>query len=68
MLNVNVRAPDAALYLELAESTLAKMRVRGDGPVYYKIGRAVVYAREELDRWLASKRRLNTSQHAPKVK
>ena len=56
------RAPDAARYLGLAESTLAKMRLRGDGPAYSKAGRAVIYALAELDRWLASLRRLNTSQ------
>lgn len=61
----NYRAPDAALYLGLAESTLAKMRLRGDGPSYSKAGRAVIYARAELDRWLTSLRRSNTSQRAP---
>ncbi len=60
----NYRAPDAARYLGLAESTLAKMRLRGDGPAYSKAGRAVIYARAELDRWLASLRRRNTSERA----
>lgn len=60
----NYRAPDAARYLGLAESTLAKMRLRGDGPAYFKAGRAVIYARAELDRWLTSLRRRNTSQRA----
>ncbi len=61
----NYRAPDAAQYLGLAESTLAKMRLRGDGPIYSKAGRAVIYARAELDRWLASLQRSNTSQRSP---
>jgi hypothetical protein len=61
----NYRAPDAARYLGLAESTLAKMRLRGDGPAYSKAGRAVIYARAELDRWLASLTRQNTSQRKP---
>jgi predicted DNA-binding transcriptional regulator AlpA len=61
----NYRAPDAAQYLGLAESTLAKMRLRGDGPRYAKAGRAVIYERAELDRWLTSLRRSNTSQRTP---
>ncbi|MBL8808126.1 MAG: helix-turn-helix domain-containing protein [Rhodospirillales bacterium] len=65
MEKLNYRAPDAAQYLGLAESTLAKMRLRGDGPGYSKAGRAVIYARAELDRWLASLRRSNTSQRSP---
>ena len=49
-----MRAPDAAAYLGLSPSTLAKMRVRGDGPVYAKAGpRVVVYAVEDLDAYLA---------------
>ncbi len=65
MENEYLRAPDTARYLGLAESTLAKMRLRGDGPSYSKAGRAVIYARAELDRWLASLRRSNTSQRSP---
>lgn len=61
----NYRAPDAARYLGLAASTLAKMRLRGDGPHFSKAGRAVIYSRAELDHWLASLRRQNTSQRTP---
>lgn len=67
MENPNYRAPVAAQYLGLAESTLAKMRLRGDGPVYFKAGRAVIYARADLDRWLEGLRRTNTSQRMPSV-
>ena len=58
-----MRAPDAAAYLGLAPSTLAKMRVRGDGPVYSKAGpRIVVYAVEDLDGYLSARRRNSTSE------
>jgi hypothetical protein len=45
-----LRTPDAAAYVGLAASTLNKMRVRGDGPVYSKLGRIVVYDVADLER------------------
>ncbi len=58
-----MRAPDAAAYLGLSPSTLAKMRVRGDGPVYAKAGpRIVVYAVDDLDAYLAGRKRHSTSE------
>jgi hypothetical protein len=42
----------------LAPSTLAKLRVRGDGPPYSKAGaRIVVY---DIDEWLRATRRAAT--------
>lgn len=57
-----LRAPAAADYLGLAESTLAKMRWRGDGPPYSKAGpRIVVYDIADLDAWLSQGKRTSTS-------
>ena len=61
----NLRAPDAAKFLGLAESTLAKMRLRGDGPAYVKCGRAVIYRESDLDAWLAGLKRRSTSERVP---
>lgn len=59
----NLRAPDAANYVGLSDSTLAKMRMRGDGPLYSKVGpRVVLYNRDDLDEWLLSRRRRSTSE------
>jgi predicted DNA-binding transcriptional regulator AlpA len=56
-----LRTEAAARYLGLARSTLAKMRVRGDGPPYSKAGsRVVVYDIQDLDDWLQSTRRTST--------
>lgn len=55
-LNPNLRAPEAAKYLSLAESTLAKLRMGASGPAFYKIGKAVIYSRADLDAWLAAHR------------
>jgi predicted DNA-binding transcriptional regulator AlpA len=51
----------AAEYVSLSVSMLAKMRCLGGGPAYIKLGRAVRYARVDLDFWLAARRVRNTS-------
>ncbi len=57
-----LRAPAAGDYLGLSPSTLAKMRLRGDGPAYSKAGpRVVVYDIADLDAYLAARRRRSTS-------
>ena len=57
-----LRAPAAAEYLGLSVSTLAKMRLRGDGAAYSKAGpRVVVYDIADLDAYLAARRRHSTS-------
>ena len=57
-----MRAPEAAAFLGFATSTLAKMRLRGDGPQFIKAGqRIVLYDRGDLEEWLASRRRSSTS-------
>ncbi len=58
-----LRVPEAATYVGLSVSTLNKMRCRGDGPVFVKLGRAVVYRIDELDRWLASRSVRSTSEY-----
>jgi hypothetical protein len=52
----------AASYLTVSEKTLEGWRCRGgDGPPYIKVGGAVRYAKDDLDVWLESRRRRNTS-------
>lgn len=59
----NLRAPAAAEYLGMSPSTLAKMRLRGDGPVYMKAGpRVVLYDLADLDAWLGTRKRRSTSE------
>lgn len=56
----------AAAYLGLSFSALAKARVDGTGPAFLKLGkRAVAYDRGDLDAWLASRRRTSTSDPGP---
>ena len=51
-----LRPKEAAQYTGIAEQTLAKWRIKGrpfgEGPPFLKVGRAVLYRRNDLDRWL----------------
>lgn len=60
-----LRAPAAAAFLGLSPSTLAKMRLRGDGPPYSKAGpRVVVYDLADLDAWVVARKRRSTSENS----
>jgi predicted DNA-binding transcriptional regulator AlpA len=54
-------ARDAAHFVGLSESTLAKLRLNGNGPVYCKLGRRVVYRPVDLQQWLQSRTTRDTS-------
>lgn len=55
-----MRASDAARFVGLSESTLAKLRLNGNGPVYCKLGRRVVYRLADLEQWLQSRATCDT--------
>lgn len=55
----------AAAYLGCSPRTLEKRRQTGDGPVFLKLGRSVVYMRSDLDKWLRACRRVSTSDQGP---
>jgi predicted DNA-binding transcriptional regulator AlpA len=62
---VKMRSPEAAAYLRMAVSTLTKLRCRGGGPRFAKVGpRLVVYDRADLDAWLSSRMCGSTSEYA----
>ena len=49
-----LRAVEAAAYLRVSRSTLAKWRMCGQGPPYHRCGpRIVFYYLHEIDAWLA---------------
>jgi predicted DNA-binding transcriptional regulator AlpA len=58
---ITLIAGEAAKLLGLASSTLAKLRLSGNGPVYCKLGRRVVYRREDLEAWLETRVARDTS-------
>ena len=55
-------AKDAAQILKVSVSWLAKARMRGDGPVYSKVGRGIRYTELALQQWMKSRQRLSTSE------
>jgi len=54
---------DVALRVGLAPSTLAKLRIKGGGPPFVKLGKKVVYPEAELEIWQTEKTRfVSTAQ------
>lgn len=52
----------------LSKSYFEKLRVRGDGPAYYKVSaRRVLYKLAELEVWMAERRRQSTSEASKSV-
>jgi predicted DNA-binding transcriptional regulator AlpA len=58
----------AARHLNLSTSFLAKLRMRGQGPRYRKLGRAVRYAPADLDQYVAECSRVSTSDEQASAK
>lgn len=58
---------EAARYLRISVSTLAKLRVYGGGPPFMRIGRAIRYSRAELDTYMTTRAARSTSD-PPKVR
>ena len=53
---------EAARFLRLSESFLAKARMRGDGPRYRKLSRAVRYSMSDLSAWLKACAKTSTAE------
>jgi len=53
MTTEKMRPRDAARFIGIAVSTLARMRMRGEGPPFSKPGsRIVIYDRMQIEQWL----------------
>lgn len=58
-----LRRKQAAAYLNISPSTMAKWAMTGGGPRFSKLGpRLTGYSRSDLDSWLESTRRQSTSE------
>ena len=60
-LSILLTPKQAARYLNLSVSWLAKRRLAGDGPPYVKLGGAVRYAETSLQQWMKGQQRISTS-------
>lgn len=52
---------EAATFLNVSKSWLAKLRVSGGGPRYVKLGKAVRYREDELLSWQSEHVRASTT-------
>ena len=53
---------EAAAFLRVSDSFLAKARMRGDGPRYRKLSRSVRYLRADLLLWLKACAKTSTAE------
>jgi excisionase family DNA binding protein len=53
---------EAADYLRMSLSWLAKARMRGDGPPFVRVGRSIRYPEAALVQWMRAGQRLSTSE------
>ena len=53
---------EAAKLLKVSVSWLAKARMRGDGPPFIKVGRAIRYSEAALMQWMKGRQRMSTSE------
>lgn len=60
-------AMKAAEWTGLSTSTLAKLRLSGNGPTYIKLGRRVAYKPEDLDAWINANRVNSTAEYTAKI-
>ena len=58
-----ISSAEAAEYLNVSQSMLAKRRLSGDGPRYSKLGKRVVYEIADLDVWIADRKHRSTSEY-----
>lgn len=58
-------AEETAEHIRMSPSWLAKSRLTGEGPPFIKAGRAVLYDVEDVDLWMAKRKRRSTSDLGP---
>jgi excisionase family DNA binding protein len=54
---------EAAKQLSLSPRTLETLRLRGGGPAYVKMGKAVRYEPQAVEAWINARRISSTSEH-----
>jgi predicted DNA-binding transcriptional regulator AlpA len=65
--SLHLDAARAAAWVGLSASTLAKLRLKGTGPAYLKLGRRVVYRIDDLEDWIQAHRCKSTSEYSERV-
>lgn len=60
----NLSPQQAADLIGISASTLAKLRLSGDGPCYLKLGKRIAYRPQDLDAWQTERVFKSTSEYA----
>ena len=60
--------PETAEKTRLSERTLERHRLTGTGPKFVRLGRRVLYRREDVEEWIAANICSSTSEVDPKRK
>lgn len=63
-----LKTDEAAVVVRRSPSTLAKLRLSGGGPEFFKQGKVVLYPRSGLIRWLTERRFRSTSEYDREVR
>lgn len=59
-----INTTEASRITNLSVSSLNKYRVSGDGPRFFKLGRRVVYDIDDVESWIAERRRSSTEMES----
>jgi len=60
----NLSPQQAADLIGISSSTLAKLRLSGDGPAFLKLSKRVVYRPQDIENWQAQRVFRSTSEYA----
>jgi predicted DNA-binding transcriptional regulator AlpA len=60
--DVLLKPEEAAKFLKISVSWLAKARMNGNGPPFVRVGRSIRYSRSALIRWMTTHQCTRTSQ------
>lgn len=62
-----IETENAARLMGFHPNTLVKMRMRGDGPPFVRVGRGIRYRQRDLERFIEQHKFRNTSQYGPEI-
>lgn len=54
---------EAAALIRQSKGALSRLRMRGDGPPFLKVGAKILYAKTDVIAWLETRRRRSTSDN-----
>jgi Helix-turn-helix domain len=54
---------EASAVVRYAPTTLNRLRVQGGGPVFYRLGRKILYSRSDLIAFVRAKQHASTSEY-----